>query len=206
MQTERQSLFQFRRLRPWTRSATLALPSSLCLAAALLANAQEPPAKSPSRNETPIPPPAWQRGDAALAAKWRQLTGRYIYQRACTECHAWGPDYWPRSRWENYFKSFPENHAPDVRNRYKDLTAMFDVGKAVPTLKQEEDALTRFVLESAPSSELPPAQRERKFSGFPEIGAPAPDFAIIDVQGRKLALSQFKDKRALVLVFSRAHW
>src|SRR5437016_12963250 len=87
----------------------------------------------------PIPPAAWQSGDERLAGKWKLLTGRYIYQQACTSCHTWGPSYWPRNRWDAYLKEFPGNHKPDVRGNYKDLTAMFDPGKAVPTLKQEED-------------------------------------------------------------------
>src|SRR5207249_8891043 len=93
-----------------------------------------------------IPPAAWQRGDARLAEKWELLTGRFIYQRACTSCHTWGPAYWPRIRWEEYLKAFPGNHQPDVVERYKDLTAMFDAGKMVPTVKQEGDALTKFIL------------------------------------------------------------
>lgn len=186
---------------------TLAIRIGICFAAVVLARAQERPAKPPSSEKgMPIPPAAWQRGDEALAIKWQHLAGKYIYQRACTDCHVWGPDYWPRNRWEDYFKGFPANHEPDIRTRYKDLTAMFDVGKSVPTLKQEEDALTHFVLASAPSSELAQAAREKKFSRFPEVGTPAPDFAITDVQGRKFTLSQFKDKTAFVLVFSRAHW
>src|SRR5439155_1629834 len=82
-------------------------------------------------------------GDARLAEKWQLLTGKFIYQRACTSCYTWGPAYWPRSQWKEYLKAFPGNHQPDVVERYKDLTAMFDAGKMVPTLKQEGDALTR---------------------------------------------------------------
>ncbi|MEW6307133.1 MAG: hypothetical protein AB1705_27025, partial [Verrucomicrobiota bacterium] len=138
--------------------------------------------------------------------KWELLTGRFIYQQACTSCHKWGPGYWPRSRWEEYLKEFPGNHQPDVRNNYRDLTAMFSVGKAVPTLQQEEDALTKSILATAPPRELPQAEREKPFEGFPEVGTAAPDFSITDVQGGKFSLGQLKDKKALVLVFSRAHW
>lgn len=153
-----------------------------------------------------IPPAAWQVGDERLAKKWQQLTGRFIYQQACTSCHKWGPGYWPRSRWEEYLKEFPGNHQPNVRGKYKDLTAMFDVGKAVPTLKQEEDALTQFIMAVAPARELSTGEREKPFESFPEVGTAAPDFSIADVQGRKFSLTQLTDKKALVLVFSRAHW
>ena len=154
----------------------------------------------------PIPPAAWQRGDEALAKKWEQLTGKYMFQQACTSCHKWGPAYWPRSRWADYLKGFPANHEPDVRDRYKDLTAMFDTGKMVPTLEQEQDALTKFVLGAAPPQELPKTERETPFQAFPGVGSRAPEFSVTDVQGRKFALSQLADKKALVLVFSRAHW
>lgn len=153
-----------------------------------------------------IPPAAWQRGDERLAEKWQQLTGKFIYQQACTSCHKWGPDYWPSSRWAEYLKEFPGNHQPDVRSKYKDLTAMFDVGKAVPTLKQEEAALTKFILAAAPPRDLSKAEREKPFEGFPEVGTAAPDFSIADLQGRNFSLAQLKGKQALVLVFSRAHW
>jgi hypothetical protein len=152
------------------------------------------------------PPPAWQRGDERLAGKWELLTGKFIFQQACTSCHQWGPGYWPRRRWEEYLNEFPGNHRPDMQDRYKDLTAMFDAGKAVPTLKQEQTALTKFILSTAPEQELPKAELEQAFDGFPKVGSTAPDFSITDVQGREFSLAQLKDKRALVLVFSRAHW
>ncbi|MCI0744008.1 MAG: redoxin domain-containing protein [Verrucomicrobia subdivision 3 bacterium] len=117
-----------------------------------------------------------------------------------------GTGHWPRSNWEQYLKGFPSNHEPDVRGRYKDLTAMFDVGKAVPTLKQEQDALTKFLIAVAPERELPKAEREKPFQAFPAVGSVAPDFSITDVEGGKFALADLKDKKALVLVFSRAHW
>ncbi|MCI0745252.1 MAG: hypothetical protein L0Y58_07595 [Verrucomicrobia subdivision 3 bacterium] len=153
-----------------------------------------------------IPPAAWQRGDPALADKWKTITGRFIYQQACTECHSWGPDYWPRRKWEAYLKGFPQNHQPDVRDRYKDLTAMFAPGKMVPNLAEERDALATFILSAAPPAELPKQRRDARFHTLPEVGQAAPNFAITDAQGRRLQLSDFKDKRALVLVFSRAHW
>ncbi len=154
----------------------------------------------------PVPPPAWQSGDPTLALIWRQLTGRYIFEVACTSCHAWGPNHWSRSRWESYLKEFPANHQPDVRNRYCDLTAMFDVGKMVPTKEQERDALTMFLVSASPSKELSTEERERKFHGAPEVGGAAPDFSVTDIQGRRFTLADLKGKKPLVLIFSRAHW
>ena len=163
-------------------------------------------ASLPLSGAEPSPSAAWQQGDEALAGKCEQLTGKYIFQQACTSCHEWGPDYWPRSRWEEYLRKFPGNHQPEVRNRYRDLTAMFDVGKAVPTRKQQQDALTKFVLAAAPEHELAKTEREKPFEAFPEVGSAAPKFSLTDVEGKTFALSQFADRKALVLVFSRAHW
>jgi len=153
-----------------------------------------------------IPPAAWQHGDARLAEKWQLLTGKFIYQRVCTSCHTWGPAYWPRSQWKEYLKAFPGNHQPDVVERYKDLTAMFDAGKMVPTLKQEGDALTKFILAAAPEGVLSQGEREKRFEGFPDVGTAAPDFSIADVRGRRFSLARLKIQKALLLVFSRAHW
>ncbi|MBI5394476.1 MAG: hypothetical protein HZA91_04180 [Verrucomicrobia bacterium] len=103
-------------------------------------------------------------------------------------------------------RNFPGNHQPDVRDRYADLTAMFDAGKAMPTRGQQVDALTAFVLKTGPATELPALERDKPFRGAPEVGARAPGFSLTDIAGRKWSLAQLTDKRALVLVFSRAHW
>lgn len=160
----------------------------------------------PAAAADPIPPPAWQAGNASLAAQWQWLTGKYIYQRACTACHTWGPAHWAADRWADYLKSFPTNHQPDVRREYQDLTALFSAGKMVPTLNQEKDALTRFILATAPKRVSEPAGRDRPFDGFPQVGSAAPDFTIATVQGNRLSLRQLRNKKALVLVFSRAYW
>src|SRR5437870_1132179 len=87
---------------------------------AIAVQAQETQPRPARSAEVSVPPPAWQGGDEVLAAKWKQITGRYIFQQACTECHGWGPNRWPRERWQSYLQSFPHNHQPDVRDRYKD--------------------------------------------------------------------------------------
>jgi hypothetical protein len=176
------------------------------IAIALLLGASASDAVAQAKNAPAIPPPAWQGNDAALAAKYEQLTGKYIYHVACTPCHAWGPDYWPREKWEVYLKDFPANHEPDVRKLYADLAATMDVGKSMPSRQQQRDSLASFILAAAPGKELPQAVRERPFRPFPEVGQAAPDFSIADIEGREIKLAEFKDKRALVLIFSRAHW
>jgi len=153
----------------------------------------------------PIPPPAWQQGNPRLAAKWTKITGRYIYHQACTPCHEWGPEYWLRDRWRQYLLEFPENHEPDVGETYEDLTAMFGVEAQVPTEEQRLNALGEFILADAPLAE--PTQMERqRLPRIPNVGEKAPDFSIVDVQGRTFALSQLKNERSLILIFSRAHW
>ena len=71
-------------------------------------------ADEPVLDASGLPVPAWQT-DRALAAEWRELTGRFIYQRACTSCHGWGPDHLDRESWDSYLSEFPDNHEPDVK-------------------------------------------------------------------------------------------
>jgi mono/diheme cytochrome c family protein len=178
--------------------------AALLAAVAFAALPQE--ARLKSQGSESIPPPAWQSGDEALAARWKQITGRYIFQQACASCHNWGPNYWSRNRWRDYLRDFPGNHQPEVQERYKDLTAMFEAGKMVPNSAEERDALATFLLASAPPQELPKEQRDQKFRGAPEVGETAPGFSIADINGRSFSLRELRNKRPLVLVFSRAHW
>jgi cytochrome oxidase Cu insertion factor (SCO1/SenC/PrrC family) len=39
-----------------------------------------------------------------------------------------------------------------------------------------------------------------------KVGQPAPDFTLEDASGRPLALSDFRDKKTVVLVFYRGYW
>jgi peroxiredoxin len=49
--------------------------------------------------------------------------------------------------------------------------------------------------------ELPPTDLERV-----AVGSSAPDFLLEDEQGNSIALSQFREKKNVVLVFYRGHW
>lgn len=49
--------------------------------------------------------------------------------------------------------------------------------------------------------ELSPTDLERV-----KVGAPAPDFLLEDEKGASVALSQFREKKNVVLVFYRGHW
>ena len=158
-------------------------------------------ADEPVLDASGLPVPAWQT-DRALAAEWRELTGRFIYQRACTSCHTWGPDHLDRERWDSYLSKFPDNHEPDVQKEYGDLTAQFTPGRMVPDMDQRADALTAFLL-SSHGSEFAGAE---PWDGFPKVGEPAPDFEIVDLEGRKHSLESYRGRKRLVLVFSRAHW
>jgi cytochrome oxidase Cu insertion factor (SCO1/SenC/PrrC family) len=39
-----------------------------------------------------------------------------------------------------------------------------------------------------------------------KVGQPAPDFALENVEGKPVALSDFRDKKTVVLVFYRGYW
>jgi len=39
-----------------------------------------------------------------------------------------------------------------------------------------------------------------------KVGQPAPDFSLEDAGGKTIALSEFRDKKTLVLVFYRGYW
>ena len=195
-------------MKPNCAATKLALAGILACVWFLPVQAQEPVAtpQPTKKDAAKIPPPAWQSGDPKLAAKWEQLTGRFIYQQTCVSCHKWGPNYWPKGEWETYLQGFPDNHEPDVRKDYADLSAMLTAGKLMPSKQQHHDALLAYVLAAAPAKELPEASRDQDFRYVPEVGQPAPDFAIEDINGNPVRLAQFKGRKPLVLVFSRAHW
>ena len=39
-----------------------------------------------------------------------------------------------------------------------------------------------------------------------KVGQPAPDFSLEDAGGKAIALSEFRDKKTVVLVFYRGYW
>jgi cytochrome oxidase Cu insertion factor (SCO1/SenC/PrrC family) len=39
-----------------------------------------------------------------------------------------------------------------------------------------------------------------------KVGQPAPDFALEDVNGKSVSLSDFRGKKSVVLVFYRGYW
>ena len=39
-----------------------------------------------------------------------------------------------------------------------------------------------------------------------KVGQPAPDFSLEDVNGKTITLSEFRDKKTIVLVFYRGYW
>lgn len=39
-----------------------------------------------------------------------------------------------------------------------------------------------------------------------KVGQPAPDFTLENIDGKLLSLSDFREKKSLILVFYRGHW
>ena len=154
---------------------------------------------------TGFQPPAWY-SQPELGTLWKRFTGRYIFQRTCTSCHQWGPDYWSRTQWQAYFEEFPERHEPPVSRDYADLTAMFRPADYVPDQAQRSNALREFLLWEAPERTGSELERLAPYDGLPKVGDPAPDFEIVDVEGHRHRVSEYRGKKQLVLVFSRAHW
>ena len=158
-----------------------------------------------SLDPTGLPGPAWYT-DPETAAVWKRLTGEYIYQRSCTSCHTWGPNRLTRAEWDEYLHGFPGNHEPDVGDTYEDLTAQFQPADSVPSRSQQHEALRAFLLEAAPSAPVPEGDRDAVYEGFPAVGDPAPDFEIVDIEGHRHSLADYRGRKRLIVVFSRAHW
>ncbi len=154
---------------------------------------------------TGFQPPAWY-ADPELGTTWKRFTGRYIFERTCTSCHRWGPSYWSRAQWQTYLEEFPGNHEPAVSRDYSDLTAMFRPAKYVPSEAQRNDTLREFLLSEAPDSTGSEEERLAPYESLPKVGDPAPDFEIVDIEGHRHRVSDYRGEKQLVLVFSRAHW
>ena len=39
-----------------------------------------------------------------------------------------------------------------------------------------------------------------------KVGQPAPDFTLEDINGKPVSLSDFRDKKTIILVFYRGYW
>ena len=60
--------------------------------------------------------------------------------------------------------------------------------------------LTQASLGPKDGRDLPPSDLERI-----QVGQVAPDFTLLDVEGNRVTLSDFRGKK-VVVVFSRGHW
>jgi hypothetical protein len=76
----------------------------------------------------------------------------------------------------------------------------------VPSKAQRADTLMEFLLSEAPDSTVSEAERQAPYESLPKVGDPAPDFEIVDVGGHRHRVSEYRGKKQLVLVFSRANW
>ena len=146
---------------------------------------------------------AWQ-ADEKLAEKWMAITGRFIFQRVCLDCHDEGPSAFTREEWQRNLKGFPGGMHPKLPAFYSDLTAAFSYGRMVPNDSGRLDALTAFLLEATANAD--PREEYGEVNLFPAVGEAAPVFEIKDTKGSTFQLTSLRGKKNLVLVFSRAHW
>jgi len=100
----------------------------------------------------------------------------------------------------------PTGFQPPVSRDYSDLTAMFRLADYVPSMAQRADTLAEFLLSEAPDSTGSDAERLAPYESLPKVGDPAPDFEIVDVAGHRHRVSEYRGKKQLALVFSRANW
>lgn len=146
---------------------------------------------------------AWQ-ADEKLGDKWAVITGRFIFQRTCLDCHQDGPSAFTREEWQRGLQGFPGPMHPELPAFYSDFTAMFSYGRMVPNGSGRLEALTKFLLQAAPKDD---SQKEYgEVNLLPAVGEAAPDFEIKDSKGSTFQLKSLQGKKNLVLVFSRAHW
>lgn len=147
---------------------------------------------------------AWQ-ADEKLRDKWAAITGRFIFQRTCLDCHQEGPSAFTREEWQRNLQGFPGAMHPELPAFYSDLTAMFSYGRMVPKGSERLEAVTKFLLQAAPK--VYDSEKEYgEVNLLPAVGEAAPDFEIKDSKGSTFRLKSLKGKKNLVLVFSRAHW
>lgn len=146
---------------------------------------------------------AWQSDDE-LGEKWARITGRYIFQRVCLECHSGGAAELTRSQWSELLTDFPPDGHPELPRLYKDLTAVFAHRRMAPDEQGRQDSLKAFLLAIAPTENS--ARSYDEVDLLPAVGDTAPDFTIKDVNGVELSLEKFKGQRNVLLVFSRADW
>ena len=145
---------------------------------------------------------AWQSDDE-LGEKWARITGRYIFQRVCLECHTGAAEF-TRSQWNEKLADFPPDDHPELPKLYKDLTAVFAHRRMVPDEQGRQSSLLAFLLATAPTEDS--ARSYDQVDLLPDVGDTAPEFTIKDVNGVELSLEKFKGQRNVLLVFSRADW
>ncbi|MEE9295557.1 MAG: hypothetical protein V3W34_11425 [Phycisphaerae bacterium] len=147
---------------------------------------------------------AWQ-ADEKLREKWAAITGRFIFQKTCLDCHQEGPSAFTREEWQEHLQGFPGAMHPELPAFYSDLTAMFSYGHMVPNGSERLEAVTKFLLQAAPKV-YDPEKEYGEVDLLPAVGEAAPDFEIKDSKGSTFRLKSLQGKKNLVLVFSRAHW
>ena len=174
-----------------------------------LAFAQDTQNATKSKDEKFAGETAWQV-DEMLGVKWQEITGRFIFQRACLSCHQQGPASFTKTEWKKKLKGFPdEGHVALLPEAFGDLTAMFSYGRMVANDRARYQSLAAFLLKHAPEKKVAVPEEDLKDAVdlLPTVGQEAPNFSIVDTEGKKHTLKSYiQNKEALILVFSRAHW
>ncbi|MBT4096641.1 MAG: hypothetical protein HOM68_23655 [Gemmatimonadetes bacterium] len=178
----------------------IGLPQVLLMVAISVTPAQS---RTPAEIErTFVGAAAWQV-DEELGRTWQQITGRFIFQSSCLSCHQ--PASFTKAQWQEGLVDFPaEDHEP-LSREFRDLTAAFAYGRMVPDNASRLQAVGAFLAASAPADTA--GISDKAVDLLPQVGQKAPDFHIADTDGVEHSLSGYvRDQRALILVFSRAHW
>ena len=86
---------------------------------------------------------------------------------------------------------------------------MFPYGRMTANSPARYQSLETFLIKRVPEDKVvvPDEDVTGSVDLLPVVGQAAPDFSIIDSEGEERTLKSYiQNKKALILVFSRAHW
>ena len=126
-------------------------------------------------------------------------------ERTFVGAAAWQVDEELGKTWQQGLADFPDQNHEPLSKEFSDLTAAFAYGRMVPDDASRLQSVRAFLAAFAPSDTA--GISDESVDLLPQVGQKAPDFHIADTDGVQHSLSSYmRDQRALILVFSRAHW